>query len=117
MGTEIFFGKTEIRLDTPVNKRPVGQITARRREQNPLVSRTRCSVLHDAPQSRDLYCRLLPCEVDPGSAAHRRSASKTRKRADGAAQHPGNDRSASRLAIVHCGIVSKVTKASLLLIL
>src|SRR5882757_7932979 len=35
------------------------------------VSRTRCSVLHDAPQSRDLYCHLLPCEVDPGSAAHR----------------------------------------------
>ena len=26
VGTEIFFGKTEIRLDTPVNKRPDGQI-------------------------------------------------------------------------------------------
>ena len=35
MGTEIFFGKPEIRLDTPVNKQPDGQITARRREQNP----------------------------------------------------------------------------------
>src|SRR6266571_727296 len=71
MGTEIFFGKSEIRLDTPVNKRPDGQITARRREQNPLVSRTRCSALRAAPQSRDLYCHLLSCEVDPGSAAHR----------------------------------------------
>jgi hypothetical protein len=26
MGTEIFFGKSEIRLDSPVNKRPDGQI-------------------------------------------------------------------------------------------
>jgi hypothetical protein len=75
VGTEIFFGKSEIRLDTPVNKRPDGQITTRRREQIPLVSRTQCSVLpamptghanarpmtgsassgHAAPQSRDLY--------------------------------------------------------------
>jgi hypothetical protein len=29
MGTEIFFGKPEIRLDTPVDKPPDGQITAR----------------------------------------------------------------------------------------
>src|SRR6266581_1415773 len=71
MGTEIFFGKSEIKLDTFVNKRPDGQITARRREQIPLVSRTRCSALRAAPQSRDLYCHLLPCEMDPGSAAHR----------------------------------------------
>jgi hypothetical protein len=28
MGTKIFFGKPEIRLDTPVNKLPVGQITS-----------------------------------------------------------------------------------------
>jgi hypothetical protein len=27
VGTEIFFGKSEIRLDTPVNKLPVGQIS------------------------------------------------------------------------------------------
>jgi len=27
VGTEIFFGKSEIRLDTPVNKPPVGQIS------------------------------------------------------------------------------------------
>src|SRR5260370_25780044 len=42
------------------------------------VSRTRCSVLHDAPQSRDprLWCGAM----DPGSAAHRKSA----------AQHPGH---------------------------
>jgi len=53
VGTEIFFGKPEIRLDTPVNKLPDGQITARRREQIPLVSRTRCSALRAAPQSRD----------------------------------------------------------------
>ncbi|SHH51635.1 hypothetical protein SAMN05443248_5072 [Bradyrhizobium erythrophlei] len=32
-----------------------------------LVSRTRCSVLHAAPQSRDLW---LPA-MGPGSAAHR----------------------------------------------
>src|SRR5712664_4017 len=29
MGTEIFFGKSEIRLDTPVDKQPDGQITTR----------------------------------------------------------------------------------------
>jgi hypothetical protein len=28
MGTEIFFGKSEIRLDSPVNKLPDGQITS-----------------------------------------------------------------------------------------
>src|SRR3984893_17049897 len=39
-----------------------------RREQFPLVSRTRCSALRAAPQSRDLSRR---CEMDPGSAAHR----------------------------------------------
>jgi len=27
VGTEIFFGKSEIRLDTPVDKQPDGQIT------------------------------------------------------------------------------------------
>jgi hypothetical protein len=27
VGTKIFFGKTEIKLDTPVNKLPDGQIT------------------------------------------------------------------------------------------
>jgi hypothetical protein len=27
MGTEIFFGKSEIRLDTPIDKQPDGQIT------------------------------------------------------------------------------------------
>jgi hypothetical protein len=44
--SEIFFGKSEIRLDTPVDKPPDGQITTTRRlEQIPLVSRTRCSVL------------------------------------------------------------------------
>src|SRR5713101_8275172 len=46
-----------------------------RREQIPLVSRTRCSALRAAPQSRDPYRR---CEMDPGSAAHCHSASKTR---------------------------------------
>jgi hypothetical protein len=39
------------------------------------VSRTRCSVLHDAPQIRDPANGL-----DPGSAAHRKRA----------ALHPGN---------------------------
>ena len=55
--SEIFFGKPEIRLDTPVNKPvnkpPDGQITTRPREQIPLVSRTRCSAVCAAPQSRD----------------------------------------------------------------
>src|SRR5713226_2759524 len=37
-------------------------------EHIPLVSRTRCSALRAAPQSRDPYRR---CEMDPGSAAHR----------------------------------------------
>jgi hypothetical protein len=27
LGTELFFGKSEIRLDTPVNKPPDGQIS------------------------------------------------------------------------------------------
>ncbi len=40
-----------------------------------LVSRTRCSALRAAPQSGDPYRR---CEMDPGSAAHCHSASKTR---------------------------------------
>src|SRR5437879_2937790 len=44
--------------------------------QKPLVSRTRCSVLYDAPQGRDpLEGDLV---MDRGSAAHRHSASKTR---------------------------------------
>jgi hypothetical protein len=39
------------------------------------VSRTRCSALRAAPQSRD----PLPAKrMDPGSAAHHHSASKTR---------------------------------------
>jgi hypothetical protein len=40
-------------LDTSVNKPPDGQITTRRRAQSSLVSRTRCSALYAAPQSRD----------------------------------------------------------------
>jgi len=71
---------------------PTGKITALRESQIPLASRTRCSALRAAPQSRDLYCHLLPCEVDPGAAAHR----------CGAAQHPGNGRNrheASRLGL------------------
>src|SRR5712692_313105 len=39
-GSEIFLQRG---LDSPVNKPPDGQITTRRREQIPLVSRTRCS--------------------------------------------------------------------------
>jgi hypothetical protein len=50
-GSEIFLQKG---LDSPVNKAPDGQITTRQREHIPLVSRTRCNVLHVAPQSRDL---------------------------------------------------------------
>ena len=74
--------------NTAVNKLPDGQITSRRREQNPLVSRTRCSVLHDAPQSRDLYCRLLPCEMDPGSAAHRCALRSIRGTTGADMKHP-----------------------------
>jgi len=85
MGTEIFFGKSEIRLDSPVKRPPDGQITTRRREQIPLVSRTRCSVLpamptrranarpttgsassgHDAPQAGTY---IDTSKVGPGSA-------------------------------------------------
>jgi hypothetical protein len=43
-----------------------------------LVSRTRCSVLHAAPQIRDPQLRRTA--MGPGSAAHRKSA----------AQHPGH---------------------------
>ena len=43
VGTEISFGKSEIRLDSPVNKPPDGQITTRLRKQIPLVSRTRAA--------------------------------------------------------------------------
>jgi hypothetical protein len=52
----------------PARKPPDGQITTRR-EQIPLVSRTRCSVLHAAPQSRDP--QQSERHVDSGSAAHR----------------------------------------------
>src|SRR6266478_2506887 len=45
-------------------------------ERTSIVSRARCSVLHDAPQSWDLGLWTM----DPGSAAHRKSA----------AQHPGH---------------------------
>ena len=48
--TEIFL---QGGLDTGVNKLPDGQITTRGREHIPHVSRTRCGVLHAAPQSRD----------------------------------------------------------------
>ncbi len=47
--TEIFLQRG---LDTPVNKPPDGQITTRRREQIPLVSRTRCSALPAMPTGR-----------------------------------------------------------------
>jgi hypothetical protein len=43
VGTEIFFGKSEIRLDSPVKKPPDGQITTRPREQIALVSRMEIS--------------------------------------------------------------------------
>src|ERR1700688_964069 len=45
-----------------------------------LVSRTRCSVLHAAPQRRDLFSVTLHQHLGPGSAAHRKSA----------APHPGH---------------------------
>jgi hypothetical protein len=47
--TEIFLQKG---LDSPVSKAPDGQITWRQREHVPLASRTRCSALRAAPQSR-----------------------------------------------------------------
>jgi hypothetical protein len=50
--TEIFFGKSEIRLGTPVNKPPDGQITGPRREHIALVSRTQLEGLMDE-------CRVL----------------------------------------------------------
>src|SRR5882724_12529314 len=82
---QIFFGKSEIKDSTRLStNRPTGKSLEPVQQIPPYaqaaqlartvwtnVSRTRCSVLQDAPQSRDLYCHLLPCEVDPGSAAHR----------------------------------------------
>jgi len=52
--TEIFLQRG---LDTPVNKPPDGQISGLPASA-PLVSRTRCSALRAAPQSRDLSRHL-----------------------------------------------------------
>src|SRR5712692_2847585 len=78
--TEIFLQRG---LDCPNQIDPIqqirlcAQIRTRQREQIPLVSRTRCSVLHAAPQSRDPW--QTSGTIDPGLAAHRcHSASKTR---------------------------------------
>ena len=49
------------------------------------MSRTRCSALRAAPQRRD----PLRKELDPGSAAHRRS--RATRDPERAAQHPGNE--------------------------
>src|ERR1700736_1099663 len=51
-----------------------------------LVSRTRCSVLHAAPQRRDPFFVTLHKQLGPGSAAHRKSA----------APHPGHARPLQR---------------------
>jgi hypothetical protein len=72
--TEIFFGKSEIRLDSPVNKPPDGQITTRQQEQILLVSRTRCSVLHAAPQSRDPFRRQARWAPDQQRTTPQRAA-------------------------------------------
>ena len=77
MKTEIFLQRG---LDTPVNKPPDGQISGLQREQIPLVSRTPCSVLHAAPQSRGT--------PDQQRTTPQMRAEDARKRA---AQHPGND--------------------------
>jgi hypothetical protein len=74
--TEIFLQRG---LDTAVDKPPDGQITTRRREQFPLVSRTRCSTLHAAPQSQDPFRRQARWTPD-----------QQRTTPQSAAQHPGN---------------------------
>src|SRR4030081_365004 len=77
MGTEIFFGKPEIRLDSPVNKPPDGQITLPRRE--PLS----CPGRGAAPLRR--------CAAEPGPTllnGPRISSAPLR-----AAQHPRHEHS------------------------
>jgi hypothetical protein len=61
----------------------------------PIVSRTRCGILHAAPQSRDPASAL----VEAGAPALQRTASQgpkrvedARKRAYGAALRPGRER-------------------------
>ena len=72
--TEIFFKRG---LDTPFNKPPDGQITGLRREQIPLVSRTRRSVLPATPTGREcapddrLRVVRLRCTAEPGPTADR----------------------------------------------
>jgi hypothetical protein len=66
----------QIGLDTPVNKPPDGQITGLSASAA-LVSRTRCSALRAAPQSRDLSRHLQG--VGPGiSSATRRKGGALR---------------------------------------
>ena len=64
-------------LDTPVNEPPDGQITGLRREQIPLVSRTRCSVLHAAPQSRNP--RRIQRHAGHRIAAHHAAIARRRR--------------------------------------
>src|SRR5882757_2367199 len=61
-------------------------LVLRGREAMPPVSRTRCSVLHGAPQSRKP--KAMRSTMDPGSAAHRRS--RATRDSESAALHPGN---------------------------
>jgi hypothetical protein len=63
--TEIFLQRG---LDTLFNKLPDGQITRRRREQIPLVSRTRCSVLPAMPTGR-ANARPMTGSASSGHAA------------------------------------------------
>ncbi len=76
---------------SPVNKPPDGQISGLQREHIPPVSRTRCSVLHAAPQSRDLSQRSQ--DLSQRSQGGPRISSAPRREGRRAAQHPGNERS------------------------
>jgi hypothetical protein len=103
VGTEIFFGKSEIRLDTPVKKQPDGQITCDRKmfALTPLRSaglsaslpRQSSSVSRDQLQSDHAAQNENNAEHPQwrsGVAQHRHSQNRGARRAD-----TGPDRVAS----------------------
>src|SRR4051794_1604481 len=54
-----------------VSKHSLVQMSSRFAAVREHVSRTRCGILHAAPQSRDPWCSRLRNKMGPGSAAHR----------------------------------------------
>jgi hypothetical protein len=87
--TEIFLQRG---LDSPVNKPPDGQITTRPRRA--ISSRVPDAVQRHSRCSAEPGPLQTPSTMDPGPAAHHAAETwrveDARKRADGAARHPGN---------------------------